>query len=154
MVWRVLSALAVAGLVCACGGDIAGPNGAMPAHGVLIASTVPGACLVGGCDPANAEATTLGLVRIVNTGATPAFVEACGSLPAVNEQVLVNGQWQEVGPPVQCPAGPRTIAIAAGDSIRLNRFFAPGTRRLDLGIGTDANLTGEELSISASFGVQ
>lgn len=154
MGWRVPAVLAVAGLVCSCGGDIAGPNGAMPAHGVLVASTVPGTCLVGGCDPANGEATTLGLVRIVNTGAAQAFVEACSSLPAVNEQVLVNGQWQAAGPPAECPVGPRSIAIAAGDSIRFNRFLAPGTRRLVLGVGTDANLASEALSISASFRVQ
>jgi hypothetical protein len=43
--------------------------------------------------------------------------------------------------------------MAPGDSMQFNQFFAPGTRRIVIGVATTADLTDEALASSASFSV-
>src|SRR5258705_154278 len=74
------------------------PLGAMPVHGVLITVAMPGRCLVGGCDPPGGDRTNLGLVTVVNSGVSTAYLHACGQYAAMHEQQLVDGQWTNVGP--------------------------------------------------------
>jgi hypothetical protein len=135
----------------ACGKDVTGPS-AVVVDDVVITATVPGNCRDGlACDPIGAPYTTLGLITVRNNGTAAAYLRACGSTAALTEQQLVDGQWQAVGPAVLCAQGPVSIALAAGDSIQTNWWFAPGTRRLALGVAPAADLTGEALDASASF---
>jgi hypothetical protein len=138
----------------ACGKDVTGPN-AVVVDNVVITAAVPGNCRAGlSCDPIGAPYTTLGLITVHNNGTAVAYLRACASTVALTEQQLVDGQWQNVGPVGMlgmCAQGPVSIALAAGDSIQTNRWFAPGTRRLELGIAAAADLSGEALDASASF---
>lgn len=134
-----------------CAKDVTGPK-ATVVDNVVIAATVPGNCRAGlACDPIGAPYTTLGLITVHNTGTATAYLQACGSNTALTEQQLVDGQWQSVGPAISCAQGPVSIALAAGDSTQTNWWFAPGTRRLVLGVAPTADLTGEALAASASF---
>jgi hypothetical protein len=135
----------------ACGKDVTGPN-AVVVDNVVITAAVPGKCRAGvSCDPIGAPYTTLGLITVHNNGTAAAYLRACASTVALTEQQLVDGQWQNVGPFELCAQGPVSIAVAAGDSIQTNWWFAPGTRRLELGIAPAADLSGEALDASASF---
>lgn len=147
--WRfvVLAAFAAA----ACGKAVTGP-GPVIVDNVVITATVPGTCRDGlACDPIGAPYTTLGLITVRNDGTATAYLRACGSTVALSEQQLINGEWQFVGPAILCAQGPPSIALAAGDSIQSNWWFAPGTRRLTLGVAPAADLTGEALDASPSF---
>jgi hypothetical protein len=135
----------------ACGKDVTGPN-AVIFDNVVITAAVPGHCRAGlSCDPIGPPYTTLGLITVHNNGTAAAYLHACGSAVALTEQQLVDGQWQNVGPAITCAQGPVSIALAAGDSIQTNWWFAPGTRRLALGVAPAADLSGEALDASASF---
>lgn len=135
----------------ACGKAVTGP-GAVIVDDVVITATVPGPCRNGlACDPIGGDYTTLGLITVRNNGTAAAYLQACGSTVALSEQQLVDGQWQFVGPAILCAQGPVSIALAAGDSIQSNWWFAPGTRRLTLGVASAPDLTGEALDASASF---
>src|SRR3954466_15233563 len=92
--------VAVLVALAACSGDIAGPVAAHPAHSVVVTVTAPGPCLVGGCDPFSVDATTLALIRIVNTGSSIAYLATCGTSVAIAEEQFVNGKWVWVGPAV------------------------------------------------------
>ena len=137
----------------ACASDVTAPVAANPVHGVLITMTVPGTCIVGGCDPADADRHTLGLIRIVNQGTAATFLRACGPSPHLIEQQLVNGEWANVGPAVDCVFPSTPIQLAPGDSLRFNQFFARGTRRIGVGVGGNQTLSDEAFDTSASFEV-
>jgi hypothetical protein len=154
MHFRSSMVLVVLGAFCACSSDIAAPTSPIPADGLLITVVAPGRCLVGGCDPVNSDANTLGLITLENTSGAPVFVSACGTLPALGLQELVNGEWQFVGPAVACVSGPKSIAIAAHDSLRLNQFFAPGVWRMTVSVATTQTLEPLALGASASFTVR
>ena len=130
------------------------PTQAIPVHDVSITVTAPGRCLVGGCDPFSGDATTLGLIRILNTGTTTAYLQACGTYPALGQQQLVNGRWVNVGPAIACVYTPGPIALAAGDSVQVNMFFGAGTRRLELAVAGRADMSDEAVATSASFAIQ
>jgi hypothetical protein len=135
----------------ACGKDVTAPGGIV-VDNVVIDAAVPGKCRDGlACDPIGAPYTTLGLITVRNNGTAAAYLQACGSAIALAEQQLVNGQWQNVGPAITCAQGPVSIALAVGDSVQTNWWFAPGTRRLALGVASAADLSGESLAASASF---
>ncbi|MFI5231338.1 MAG: hypothetical protein ACHQSE_02380 [Gemmatimonadales bacterium] len=135
----------------ACSKDVTGPS-AIVVDDVVITAKVPGNCRDGlACDPISAAYTTLGLITIHNNGGAPAYLRACGSTVAMTEQQLVDGQWKAVGPALDCAQGPPSIALAAGDSIQTNWWFAPGIRRLTVGVAATADLSGEALDASASF---
>ena len=151
MTRRYLGILVIAALA-ACS-EISAPTPAVPVHDVLITATVPGRCIVGGCDPIT-TATTLGLIQILNTGTATAFLQACGTYVALSEQQLVNGHWVNVGPAVTCPFTPGPIALAAGDSIQLNSWFAAGTRRVSVGVASRSDMGDEALDSSASFDIK
>ena len=138
--------------LAACTNDMA-PTSANPVHSVLITVDTHGRCLVGGCDPPGAN-LSLTLVRILNTGTAPAFLSACGTFPALGEQQLVNGVWVNVGPALACVFTPGPIALAAGDSVQVNWWFASGTRRLVLGVAGKSDLSDEDLDTSASFTIK
>lgn len=143
--------LAAVFAVAACSNDITGPTAAVVADDVVITATVPGSCRPGvACDPIS-PSYTLGLITVRNNGTAAAYLRTCGSTVRLTEQQLVNGQWQAVGPAITCAVGPVSIALAAGDSIQSNWWFAPGTRRLALGVAPTADLSGEALAASASF---
>jgi hypothetical protein len=143
--------LLIAVFAAACGKDATGPN-AVVVDNVVIAATVPGNCRAGlSCDPIGAPYTTLGLITVRNNGSATAYLQACGSTVALTEQQFVDGQWQNAGPAITCAQGPVSIALAAGDSTQTNWWFAPGTRRLTLGVAPAADLSGEALDASASF---
>ena len=108
-------------------------------HDVSIAVDVPGVCIVGGCDPVSGEIHTLALIRIQNLGTTTAFLRACGTQPALEEQQFVGGSWVSVGPAISCPFPSTPIPLAAGDSARLNVFYVKGTRRVVMSVGGDAS---------------
>lgn len=132
----------------ACSSDATAPTIATPADGLVVRLAVPGHCIVGGCDPIT-TGTTLGLITLANTSAGTLFVPDCGSFPALETQQLVNGKWQFVEVEFVCVAGPRAIAIAAHDSLRVNQWFSPGTWRVTIGVGTDS-LNDAALSTSAA----
>ncbi len=137
--------------VAACKNDVAGLT-AVIVDDVVISPTVPGNCRDGlACDPIGPPYTTLGLITVHNNGTATAYLHACGSDVAMSEQQLVDGQWQNVGPAILCAQGPVSISLVAGDSIQTNWWFAPGTRRLVLGVAPAADLSGEALDASASF---
>jgi hypothetical protein len=143
--------LAAVFAAAACGKDIAGLKGIVVDQ-VVIDAAVPGNCRNGlACDPIGPPYTTLGLITVHNNGTAAAYLHACGSEIAMTEQQLVGIEWQNVGPAITCAQGPVSIALAAGDSIQTNWWFAPGTRRLVLGVAPAADLTGEALAASASF---
>jgi hypothetical protein len=79
----VVLALALSPTGC---GNTVGPVAASPAHGVLITIAVPGRCLVGGCYPVSGDVSTLGLVRVLNTGTSLVYLTTCGPQPALTEQ--------------------------------------------------------------------
>jgi hypothetical protein len=138
----------------ACSGDLAGPTVATPANGLLVSVSVPGQCLVGGCDPANATFNHLGLITLTNTGSEAVFVPLCGPLPAMGTQQFVNDKWVNVGPVASCVAGPPSMAIAPHDSFRFNSFFAIGIWRMSVGAATDTALSNEGLTTSAPVAVK
>src|SRR5215510_292502 len=147
-----LRALVVLLLLVACSNDVA-PTTANPVHAVLITVDVHGRCIVGGCDPPGAN-LSLTLVRILTTGTAPAFLQACGTFPAFGEQQLVNGVWVNVGPALACVFTPGPITLAAGDSVQVNWWFAPGTRRLELAVAGKSDLSDEAVDRSASFEIK
>jgi hypothetical protein len=151
---RSFIASGVLAALCACSSGITTPTSPMPADGLSITVVAPGACLVGGCDPANSEANTLGLITLENTSGAPVFVTPCGTLPALGLQQLVNGEWQFVGPAISCVSGPKSISIAAHGALRLNQFFAPGVWRMTVSVATSQTLEPLALSVSASFTVR
>jgi hypothetical protein len=108
--------------------DPTAPTPAISPHGVVLFATVPGTCLVGGCDPVSSEATHLGLGTVRNTAPTTAFLQQCGTGPALSEQQFLNGQSVNVGPAISCAFAPGPITIAAGDSLRLNWSLGTGRR--------------------------
>src|SRR5689334_18768584 len=56
MDWKAALSLTLTAVsAAACGSDMVGVSG-NPSHDVSISVQAPGACLVGGCDPANSEA--------------------------------------------------------------------------------------------------
>jgi hypothetical protein len=130
-----------------------GPVPADPVHGVLITITAPGRCLAGGCDPASSDATTLGLVRILNTGTSPAYLATCGPHPALGEQQFIDGEWKNVGPAITCTFPAVSGTLAAGDSIQLNWFFGRGRHRLVLTVAGVPTMADETLDTSASFDI-
>jgi hypothetical protein len=69
------------------------------------------------------------------------------------EQQLVDGQWIFVGPAYTCPQTEGPIGLAPGDSIMSNWFFAPGTRRLAVGVGGTVDMSDQSLDTSAAFEV-
>jgi hypothetical protein len=143
--------LAAVFAVAACNKDVTGLK-AVVVDQVVITATVPGNCRNGlACDPIGPPYTTLGLITVNNNGTGTAYLQACGSEVAMTEQQLVGLEWQNVGPAITCAQGPVSIALAAGDSIQTNWWFAPGTRRLVLGVAPAADLTGEALAASARF---
>jgi hypothetical protein len=148
---RVLSGALL--LLVACRREIAAPLGANPVHEVLISVAVPGRCLVGGCDPPSADRTNLGLVRVLNAGSSTAYLEACGQQAAIVEQQFLNGAWAFVGPAIACPNTPGPIALAPGDSIQANWFFASGLRRIVLGVAATLNMSDEALDTSAAVAI-
>jgi hypothetical protein len=139
--------------MAACSNDVA-PLTATSVDGVVISVTVPGPCLVGGCDPASSDATTLGLVRVVNTGSAVAYLALCGPRPAFAEQQLVGDTWTNVGPAISCVSGPASGPLAPGDSIRTNEFFAAGRRRLVLTVASVASMVDGAVATSAAFDVR
>ena len=142
--------ISVALLLVACGGDPTAPLNAHPAHGVAITVTSPGACLVGGCDPPGGG-MTLSLVSFVNSGNVPAYLRACGTQLAASEQEVQHGEWVNVGPAYSCAVTPGPITLAAGDSVRVNWWFLPGTRRILLGVSSTADQADEAQAMSAGF---
>jgi hypothetical protein len=156
MLPRLVFSLTLFLLLAGCSGsDLAGPNAiATPANGLLVTVSVPGPCLVGGCDPVDVQYNHLGLITLTNTGTEKVFVPLCGPLPAMGTQQFVNGQWVNVGPAVSCVAGPTSMAIAPSDSHRFNSFFAVGIWRLSVGAATDTALVSEGLSTSAAVVVK
>jgi hypothetical protein len=146
-------ALGAIATLCACSSGLTTPTSPMPADGLSITVAAPGACLVGGCDTANSEANTLALITLENMSGAPVFVTPCGTLPALGFQQFVNGEWQFVGPAVSCVSGPKSISIAAHDSLRLNQFVAPGVWRITLSVATSPTLEPLALSVSGSFTV-
>lgn len=151
---RVMVAICLASLAVSCGGEMTTPQLATPAHGLLVTVAVPGKCLVGGCDPANSEQDRLGLVTLTNTGSAFVFVPICGTLPAIQEQQFVNGQWVNVGPAVSCAFGPLSRSIAPRDSLQMNVFFGAGTWRMTVGAAVDSLLATEMVSASAAVDVK
>lgn len=151
MLARMIATFLLLGLIGACNSsDMAGPNDvAMPANGLLLSVSVPGQCLVGGCDPIDAQFNHLGLITLTNTGAQKVFVPLCGTLPAIGTQQFVNGHWVNFGPVASCVVGPPSTAIAPHDSLQINMFFATGIWRLSVGAATDTALATEALSTSA-----
>jgi hypothetical protein len=137
----------------ACGTNVTAPLSANPVHDVLISVTIPGQCIVGGCDPPGGGRTNLALVTVTNTGSTTAYLQACGQQSAMAEQQLINGAWVNVGPAITCPVTPGPIALAAGQSIHSNWFFATGRRRMVVGVGGLPSLADAALDTSASFDV-
>jgi hypothetical protein len=150
--------IALLALVCAgaCSSDALAPVPATVADGVVVRVTVPGPCVFADCDPLNRPPFTLGLGRIVNTSSHTAYLHACGGervLVSIEEQELVNGTWSSVEPYVLCTNGIQGVALAAGDSVQFNQFFAPGVRRIVIGVATNAGMTDEALASSASISV-
>ena len=141
--------LILAIVLAACADAATAPTAANPVHGVLITITAPGPCLTGGCDPPFGSAT-LALVRLQNTGASVAYLQACGNYPAIGDQQLVKGQWANMGPAYTCAFPSRPIPLAPGDSLRLNWYFAAGQHRLVLGVASDPTFTDEGLDTSAA----
>lgn len=143
---QFLAVLALAG----CASDAVSPSSSAPhpARNVVVSLTVPGQCLVGGCDPPSADFHTLGLIRIVNTGTSTVFLQPCGTVPLILIQHFINGQWFTQPINFACVAPLDAISLAPGDSIRMNQFFASGPVRVGVTVGTDANLSGELLSTS------
>ena len=146
---RSLFTFALLAIVGACSGGDNLTGVAMPANGILVSLTVPGQCIVGGCDPISADLNHLGLVTLTNTGSEKAYVPLCGPLPAIGTQQYINGTWVNVGPAVSCVFGPMSMVIAPHDSVRFNAFYGAGIWRLTVGAATDTTLFSEGLSISA-----
>jgi hypothetical protein len=134
----------------ACARGPTSPGGANPVDGVVINVQAPGQCLVGGCDPPNIG-LTLALISVVNTGSATAYLRACGQYVAINEQQFTGGEWVFVGPAITCPVTPGPIVLAAGDSLRVNQYFAPGTRRIVIGVAASSSLSDEAPDNSAPF---
>lgn len=93
------------------------------------------------------------VVTIRNTSSSTAFLQPCGPSPSIVEQQLVNGKWENVGPAVTCAMPNIAIPLAPGDNIRVNGFFAAGTRRIALIVASGASLADAALDTSASFDV-
>jgi hypothetical protein len=148
---RIVLTFPLVCLIAACRtSEMAGPTEvATTANGLLLAVSVPGRCLAGGCDPVDAEFDHLGLVTLRNSGTAKAFVRLCGTQPAIGTQQWINGEWTNVGPAVSCVFGPRSMVIAPHDSLQLNSFFAIGIWRLTVGVAADTALVTEGLSTSA-----
>ena len=153
---RIVFSLTLLALLGGCSSsDLAGPTTvAVPANGLLVSVSVPGQCLVGGCDPVSTEINRLGLITLTNTGTEKVFVPLCGPLPAMGTQEFVGGVWVNVGPAASCVFGPPSMVIAPHDSLRFNSFFSVGIWRLSVGAATDTSLVNEGLSTSASVVVK
>ena len=148
---RLSTKVAAFAALVGCSSDITAPTAAEPADGLLVTVAVPGQCVVGGCDPVSATVHTLGLITLANTSDATVFVAACGSVPALEEQQLVNGQWMSIGPAVTCLNGPPSMAIAGHANLLTNAFFAAGARRMAITVSTNQALSGSAASASASF---
>lgn len=144
--------LILAIVLAACADAATAPTAAKPVHGVLITITAPGPCLTGGCDPPFGSAT-LALVRLQNTSTSVAYMPACGVYPAIGEEQLVKGKWANVGPAYTCAFPSRPIALASGDSLRLNWYFAPGQHRLVLAVASNSTFTDESIGTSAAVSI-
>jgi hypothetical protein len=151
MTARIVCSLSMLALLGGCSGsDLTGlADVATPANGLLVSVSVPGQCLVGGCDPVSMEFNHLGLITLKNTGSVKVFVPLCGTLPAMGTQQFVDGKWINVGPVASCVYGPPSMVIAPHDSLRFNSFFAVGIWRMSVGAATDTALVNEGLSTSA-----
>jgi hypothetical protein len=145
------TAAALAALAgCADAGVATGPE---TAHEVSVAVTVPGLCIVASCTAPVGGPNALGLIEITNSGSADAFLVACGSTVAIGEQVFRNGTWAIVGPAVLCALPSTPIRLAAGQTMRFNDYFAPGTRRVGVGVTADGTLATQESAVSGSFRV-
>jgi hypothetical protein len=156
MSFRYIARVALLVFAGACASDVLAPVPAKVVDGVVVAVTVPGPCAFADCDPLDRPPFTLGLGTIVNTSGHTAYLHACGGfrvLISLEEQELVNGTWSSVPPFVLCTTGVQSVAMAPGDSMQFNQFFAPGIRRIVIGVATSADLTDEALASSASFSV-
>jgi hypothetical protein len=71
----------------------------------------------------------------------------------MEEEQFLNGQWALVGPAVTCPVTTGPVALAPGDSLRVNWFFATGQRRIVLGVAGKPDLSDAALDASAAFDV-
>lgn len=142
--------ICVALVLAACAGDATAPLDGHTAHGVAITVTAPGACLVGGCDPPG-PGLTLSLVSIVNSGSVPAYLHACGTQLAASDQKVEGDAWVDVDDAVECGVTPGPIALAAGDSLRMNWWFSPGTHRVLLGVSSTESEVDEAQAMSAGF---
>lgn len=138
---RPMVAALVAAVVCGCTSDGGLPTEPQVADGVSVRVTVPGRCILSTCTPESDGRNTLGLIEITNSGTADAFLRACGSTIALGEEVLLNGMWTVVGPAVACAAPSTPIRIAAGQTLQFNDFFAPGWRRMGVGVGTSATIS-------------
>ncbi len=149
---RLLIALPiVVALVAACHESATAPTGAVVAHGVVVTVSVPSACILGNCTVVPGGPTTLGLVVITNLGDTTTFLPGCQNSAVLNEQQLVGNQWINIAPAVTCPFTQTLITVAPGDSVRINRFFSAGERRLLLSVSTNPALDSAVLATSAAF---
>jgi len=156
MSFRYIAWLALLVFAGGCESDLLMPVPAKIVDGVIVTVTVPGACVFADCDPLNRPPLTLGLGTIVNTSGHTAYLHGCGGvrvLISIEEQELVNGTWSSVPPYVLCTTEVQSVALAPGDSIQFNQFFAPGIRRIVVGVATKASLIDEALASSASFSV-
>lgn len=136
-------------LISACARDVTAPADPGALH-VLLTVTIPGHCLVGGCDPPGGGRTSLALVRALNTGTTTVSLQTCGDYVQFREEQFVEGQWQWVGPAITCPINHGPITLAPGDSLQVNWWFASGTRRMVLA-GSTTDFRDSSVSTSASF---
>jgi hypothetical protein len=151
MATRSIFALTLMCALAACGSDtITGPTAAIPAHEVLLAITVPGACLTGVCVPPSSDVNTIAQVTITNSGTAAVYLHSCGGQISIVEQEFGGGVWENIGPAVTCTDDATPTILAAGGSLQLNWYFASGRRRLVLGVGTTPALSDEALSVSAS----
>lgn len=124
---------------------------------VVITVTAPGPCRGGAaCDPAGAPFTTLALITVRNRGTADAYLLPCGSSAELQEQQMVNGQWQYIVDPASllCAQGPASITLAAGDSIQTNSWLEAGVWRFVLEVAPAADLSGEALSASNGVNVR
>lgn len=147
---RVLLAVALLTGATACSDNLV-VTAPESAHQVSIAATVPGTCLAAPCTAPAGGPNALGLVKITNSGSSDVFLVACGSGLRLGEEVLVDGKWSVQGPAVLCALPSTPIRLAAGAVLQMNQYFAPGTRRVSVGVTTDGTFATEQSALSGSF---
>jgi hypothetical protein len=150
---NLIRAVAACLVLGGCAMDSVAPVGDAPVLGVVVSVSVPGTCLVGGCDPPNEEQHTLGLTRIVNTSTATAYLESCDSRPALVEQQRTSGGWVNVNQAAACAGPSGRIPLVPGDSLRFNQFFASGTRRIGVTVSSGAATADLAFDPSAPFTV-